>query len=352
MNSRPFLPIDAAKDALRRKQTEGSDPFECASAMALLDGYESYHPNDRFKVVSVESIQRITIPGTAFSLSGRFDTLLHDEHGRLINLEHKTTNAALDNPFHPQLAKTSFDRQISLYHMISYLNHQHIEETWMDVIRKVSLRPKSIPLGTEKKPFGSKREIEDTATYFGNEVSQETLTQFRAETLKKENPELYGYRVAHAISENPDGYYKRKTRVTRTVDEMRDTLNQLVQVAREIERAEEDESWYQNTNSCFAYGTACAFWTLCSGTDSPSSETWIERKGSSQSGRFSLSHSRIGTFHACRRKYYYTYVLGIEKGGQERSAALRYGSLVHDALEVYWKQFKELQNGNSGSNKD
>jgi len=352
MSNKLYTPLDAAKEHLRRQKTEGSDPFEVASATALLEGYDAYHPNQKFEVVSVESVKSINIPETSFRLTGRFDTLLRDERGRLINLEHKTTSSALDNSFHPQLAKTSFDRQISLYHLLAFKNDDPIEETWMDVIKKVALRPKAIPAGSANKPIGSKREITTKNQYYGRDISQESLTLFRADKLNKENPELYGYRVGAAVAENPDAHYRRKTRITRTVDEMKDMHRQLVQVAKEMERAEKEQSWFQNTNSCFAYGSTCTFWTLCSGTDSPDSETWSPRKGSSQSGRFNLSHSRIGTFHGCRRKYYYTYVLGIEKAREEKSAALRYGSLVHDALEQYWLRMKEDQNGNFRKRED
>ena len=344
-----YEPLQAGLDHLNGCKIAGSDPFEVASASALLEVYDSYYDNDKYDVVSVEATQKITIPETKFSLTGRFDTFLRNGNGKLINLEHKTTASALDNPWHPQLAKTSFDRQISLYHLLAYLNGEMVEETWMDVIRKVSLRPKAIPAGTANKRFGSKREIVDESKYFGKELSQETLKAFRDDKLKKENAEMYRYRVLHVLNENPEAYFRRKTRITRTVDEMKEAFRQLVMVAKEIERAEETDAWYQNTNSCFAYGTTCPYWTICSGTDHPESDTWVPRKGSSQSGRFNLSHSRIGTFHSCRTKYYFTYVLGIEKAAREKSAALRYGSLVHDALEKYWLQQKELRNGNSGT---
>ena len=353
MTNKLYTPLDAAKEHLRKQKTQGSDPFEVASATALLEGYDLYHPNDKFEVVSVESVKSMNIPETSFKLSGRFDTMLRDQRGNLINLEHKTTNSALDNSFHPQLAKTSFDRQISLYHLLAFKNDEPLEETWLDVIRKVGIRPKGIPAGTANKTRGTKKEIASTKTYYGKDISQETLTSlFRTDKAIKENPELYGYRVSASIAENPDNHYKRKTQITRTVDEMKDMHRQLVQIAREIERAEEEGAWFQNTNSCFAYGSACAFWTLCSGTDTPDSETWMPRQGSAQSARFSLSHSRIGSFHGCRRKYYYTYVLGIQKAREEKSAALRYGSLVHDALEVYWLRQKEDQNGNFRTSED
>tara|TARA_R100001082_G_scaffold104366_1_gene75672 strand:+ start:2143 stop:3282 length:1140 start_codon:yes stop_codon:yes gene_type:complete len=342
MIDQPMTPIFAALDNLHTAEVQGANPYEVASAAALIKEYDQYHDNSIHEVVSVEQTLTTTIPGTRFTLTGRFDTMLRNSRGELINLEHKTTGQNLDNRFHPQLTKTSFDRQISLYHLLSYLNGKMVAETQLDVIRKVSLRPKALPRGTDELIFGSRLEIEQEDSYFGHKLSQESLTKYQSGNLKKETPEMYGARVCNAIAEDQPKYFKRKTGITRSVKEMKFALQQLVMVAKEIERAEDDKLFYQNTNSCHAYGSVCPYFQLCSGTDSLDSETWQPRRGAASSGRFNLSHSRIGVFNSCRAKYFYMYVKGIEKKTREDSDALRYGSLVHDALEQYWLTHKEI----------
>ena len=71
-----YEPLQAGLDHLKACQSTGSDPFEVASASALLEVYDSYYNNDKFDVVSVEATQKINIPDTKFSLTGRFDTFL------------------------------------------------------------------------------------------------------------------------------------------------------------------------------------------------------------------------------------------------------------------------------------
>tara|TARA_B100000700_G_scaffold212209_1_gene233306 strand:+ start:2096 stop:3142 length:1047 start_codon:yes stop_codon:yes gene_type:complete len=344
MIDKPITPIFAALDNLHTAQIQGADAYEVQSAASLLKVYDEVHDNDLHEVVSAEQTLTATIPGTRFTLTGRFDTMLRNSRGQLINLEHKTTSSALDNPFHPQLTKTSFERQISLYHILGWLNEQPIEETHLDVIRKVALRPKAIPKGTEDKPLGSRIEIEENDSYFKQKLSQDSLTQYQSGDLKKETPEMYGARVTHTVRTQAETYFKRKTGITRSESELKAALNQLIMVAKEIERTEDEKLFYQNTGACHSFGSPCPYFQLCSGMDSLDSDTWQPRRGAASSGRFNLSHSRIGTFNSCRAKYYFMYVQGIEKRTREDSAALRYGSLVHDALEQYWLTKKETQN--------
>ncbi len=342
MIDKPMTPILAALDNLSVAEVQGSDPYEVASAAALMKFYDELYENDKADVVSVEQTFTANIPDTRFQITGRFDTMLRNERGELVNLEHKTTSRNLDDRFHPQLTKTSFDRQISLYHLLGYLNGQYIAETQLDVIRKVALKPKAPMLGNKNKIFGTRREIEERSSYYGVKLGQETLTKFRNGDLKRETPEMYGARVTDVVSRTPEKYYRRKRNITRSNDELKFALHQLIVMTKEIERTEDEKLFYQNTGACHSYGSVCPYFQLCSGTDSMESNSWQPRRGAASSGRFNLSHSRIGVFNSCRAKYFYMYVKGIEKKTREDSDALRYGSLVHDALEQYWLTHKEI----------
>src|SRR5688500_7540258 len=52
-----------------------------------------------------------------------------------------------------------------------------------------------------------------------------------------------------------------------------------------------------------------------------------------------VSASRIQTFHQCRLKFYFRYVLRLQK---PKSAALHVGSVVHEVLQIWnrarWKR--------------
>lgn len=60
----------------------------------------------------------------------------------------------------------------------------------------------------------------------------------------------------------------------------------------------------------------------------------------------SVSHSAVESYTLCRRKYYYGYVLGIER--VQESASLTEGSLGHATLEVFYKTI--LKAGNKKAN--
>ena len=53
-------------------------------------------------------------------------------------------------------------------------------------------------------------------------------------------------------------------------------------------------------------------------------------------GARTLTHSRMRAFKTCRRKHYYSYILGVRR---EQSEALRIGSMVHEALDMLKKGF-------------
>ncbi|ABK83419.1 PD-(D/E)XK nuclease family protein [Campylobacter fetus] len=54
-----------------------------------------------------------------------------------------------------------------------------------------------------------------------------------------------------------------------------------------------------------------------------------------------LSFSRLNTYLACKRKYYYRYILGIkEYRGFDKDISSHLGSTIHSALQEYFSKFK------------
>src|SRR5690606_31271936 len=99
--------------------------------------------------------------------------------------------------------------------------------------------------------------------------------------------------------------------------------------------------------ACMQYGRPCEFLGLCSGSDDPDSDRWRKKPtihaelGETAGNLDVLTNSRLRTFQTCRRKHYYQYELAIERSLDEQIEALFFGSLWHEALDVFWQTFDE-----------
>lgn len=59
-----------------------------------------------------------------------------------------------------------------------------------------------------------------------------------------------------------------------------------------------------------------------------------------------ISHSQIQTYLTCPRRYLYQYVKGIE--WEELPAGMVFGKAIHEAVAVYYRQFKERGKASQG----
>lgn len=313
-------------------------------AVALATHYPSQWEKFDAEVVGAEIPVAVELPGTDWTFVGKIDLLCRDPRG-LVMVEHKTRSSSdISEPWDPYYQKLSFDAQISAYHLAQYALGDPIERTIYDVIKKITTKPKAIPMGTEGC-VGSRSEMMEHGTYYKGPVSPEIAMEPPA----KETPDLYANRISYDVRMDPLKYFHQYSLIHRNRRQLADCAKQLTQICQDIDRAQLHGAWYQNTSNCFSYGSKCDYFDLCLGVSDPDDgEKWRERKGSGLSGTRSISHSKATCFQSCRRKYYWRYVKKIEPCKPE-SAALHFGSVFHQALETYWAN---RQGGNDGASEE
>lgn len=326
-------PLDISLDSLGVSELQG---VELAKAKALMTGYDLKwgEQNNGWRPESVEDIVSFEITGTGWKYAGKVDTIVTDmDTGERVMVEHKTTTVDLTNLSNPYFERLSYEGQLSRYHLAMYLSQRKLDRTCYDVIRKLSIKPKSIPKGAKPTTKGTRAEIKGNSTYYGYEVgdSVDCKNPPSSECLR-----LYFLRCLHTVTTQTDKYLRRVDYITRTSEQLKDTFSQLTQIVEDIKQADRTKGWYQNTNACNAYNSSCEYLPLCKGISAPEDIYWRERGGGETSGDTTLSHSKASCFMSCRRKFFYRYVMKIEPN-RERSHALVFGSAFHVALEEYWK---------------
>ena len=325
-----MTPLERSLDRLGISELDG---IELAKAKALMVGYHEKWGDLEWQALSVEESVSFPIEGTDWQYAGKIDTLVTGYNQERVMVEHKTTTIDLSDQTNPYFLRLSFEQQLSRYHLAMYVNERPLTQSIYDIIRKLSIKPKSIPKGTERKPEGTQWEISQYGTYYGLEVG-ESVDCKRPPT--SECLRLYFLRCLHTVLTQSDKYYCRVGNIYRTGTQLLETYDELEDIVKDIDAAAENERWYQNTNMCNSYNSPCEYISLCRGTSNEEDDRWRHRKGGDTSGQFTLSHSKAGCFMTCRRKYYYRYVRQIEPN-REKSSALVFGSAFHEALEEYWK---------------
>jgi hypothetical protein len=325
-----MTPLQKSLEILKCSELEA---IELAKAKALMVGYDLKWGEQQWHTEGVEDVVGFEIGDTGWTYKGKVDTLVSGYGHDLVMMEHKTTTQDLSDQLHPYFTRLTHEGQVSRYHLALYLEDKPISQTVYDVIRKLSIKPKSIPIGTPKKLLGSRLELQERNQYYGYDVGEHMDWE---STPATEDIRLYYLRCLHTVTTQHEKYYVRVGNITRDNEALKDTYTQLLQIVDDIQRAEARGAWYQNTNSCNSYNSPCEYLSLCRGLSSESDVVWRERKGGETSGDTTLSHSKASCFMSCRRKYYYRYVRKIEPD-RPASAALTFGSAIHLALEEYWK---------------
>ena len=318
---------------------------EKQKALALATHYPKQWEKFDAEVVGAEIPVAVALPGTDWTFVGKIDLLCRDPRG-IVMVEHKTRTASdINQRWDPYYQKLSFDAQISSYHLAQYALGDPIERTIYDVVKKITTKPKKIRKGSEGC-LGSRSEIEELGTYFKCTVPPDIAM----DPPKIEDPGLYANRISYEVLMDPRKFFHQYSLIHRNRRQVADCAKQLTQICQDIDRAQLDGAWYQNTSNCFSYGSKCEYFDLCLGVSEPDDlAVWRERAGSDLSGDRCLSHSRATCFQSCRRKYYWRYVKKIEPIKPD-SAALHFGSVFHQALEAYWANRKE--GGSNGASQE
>ena len=114
---------------------------------------------------------------------------------------------------------------------------QPLDYSIIDYVHVPQLRPKMIPLGTTKKPLGTRLEIENHQTYFHSPMSSPAKQLEKKGELTKENIELFRYRLRYLIDKEPTKYFARKSPIIRSEQDLIYQRQKLEQLTRDIDRA-------------------------------------------------------------------------------------------------------------------
>jgi hypothetical protein len=225
-------PLDYADMAIRG---EASDPFDAATARALMVGYHCRWGQEPIEVVSVEQEFRAQLvnpdtgkPSVTYQLGGKLDALAKVD-GLVYLVEHKTTSEDC-GPGSDYVRRLRLDGQISLYYQGARALGHDVAGVIYDVIRKPGLRP----LEANKR-----RDVPET-------------------------PEEYGARVLADIEKQPERYYQRHM-VVRLEQEEREAMADVWATARAMREGELAQRFPRNVDACIRFGRSCSFFDACTG---------------------------------------------------------------------------------------
>ncbi|HWL51324.1 MAG TPA: PD-(D/E)XK nuclease family protein [Chthoniobacteraceae bacterium] len=324
---------------------------ELEKARALMVGYDlRWYKKYRFyKVIAVEEEFRFPLlnPETegmskTFDEGGKIDAILqHEDSGRYLVLEHKTTaeSVAPDSDYWHRLA---MDTQSSKYILALKQRGLDVGNLLHDVIKKPGSRPRQIPIldsdgvkivldanGERVKTKDGKKWRESASTGDGY------VLQTRQET-----PEEYGARLEEEITSNLDDYFAQRE-VPRLDADLLEYMGDAWAQSQQILHYRRFNLWPRNPSACSLFGQ-CEFYDLCTGRASVDGIRFREkgRKHSElemeEGERELLTNSRLTALRKCARYHYHRYEKPIEPT-KEESEALRFGTLMHKAFEIYFK---------------
>ncbi len=257
-------------------------------------------------------------------------------------VEHKTTSedCSAGSDYWKRLR---IDGQISQYLVGARALDVEADEVLYDVVHKIGLRPSAVPLTDSdgvkivrnadgervRTKDGKKwRESGDTAQGFTLQTRPETAEEYRA-------------RVREEIAGNPAKYFVRG-RIARLDADEADAAHDTWQTGRNIRESELTNRWPRNPDACVRYGRTCGYFAACTreaSLDDPAKfrkgESPHEELGAAKLKLPLLTSSSMKTFRRCPREYQLSYVLWIRP--VEDAESLRFGTLVHKGLEVWWQ---------------
>jgi len=327
----------AAAYAVLPEPLDDAEALRLATLRGLLYGYHHRWLQETWTVETVEEEFHLPIlnPATkrrsrTFAHAGKFDGVIANGAERYL-LEHKSCSEDLDDGG-PYWKRLTIDTQISAYLLAAHVAGHTLAGVVYDVIRKPEIRPK-------KLPRAEKNEVEKTGTYCGVQLSTEELLRWSRDAELRETPVMYEARLCRDTVTRPAWYFAR--RIVRRLDqELLAYAQELWQTAEEIRFAHKRGDIRRNDRACMAYGRPCEYLDLCAGHDTVLSPTWKKlptihpELEDTSNGDHLLTHTRISTFTACRRKHFYRYTLGIARW--EEAEALTFGRLLHAALAAWW----------------
>jgi|SRR5208337_2006898 len=236
-------------------------------------------------------------------------------------VEHKSTseNIKLGGVYWKRLL---IDAQIDMYLQGAASIDFKCDGVLYDVLYKIGLRPK---LAT---PIEKRKYVEKTGKLYARQRETD------------EDPEEFEKRCLDKIKEDPERYYQRAT-IVRLEGEKLEAQLDVWQTAASIRDAKRLNVFPRNSDSCVQWGRACEFFEVCTNTRDIDDPVFFkvqqfEHSELGERGEGLLTQSSIRCYRSCPRRYFYRYVKRVRSLSDE-AAPLRVGTLIHLALEVWWK---------------
>jgi hypothetical protein len=299
--------------------------------------------------------------------------------GQPYGVEHKTTSLDI-SPGSNYWRRLTLDSQVSTYFAGARTLGHELQGMLYDVIRKVQLRPhfatpveerkytkpsdKACPECKKKKP-AELPHMHETAFGQVQCVDGRVLTDPGGKLYANlrehdESLEEFRLRVREEIGQNPDKYFGRAI-IVRMAEEEAEAARDAWAIGRQIREAQLERRWPRNPDGCDSFGSLCSYFDVCTGQANildpyryrtaestheelakPSPEEGAGAVGAVEKVRLPvLSSSSAKTFRLCARKYYYAYEL--RRRPISDGEALRFGTLVHVGLEVWWSTVDVLK---------
>lgn len=289
----------------------------------MVVGYALHYQNDGYKTVAIEQpfelpicdpISGESIPGATYN--GIIDWVV-EKDGKLGISDHKTASR-VDQSYWLGLRG---DQQITHYELAARQMELGLDFFLWDVILKPTIKPVKLT----KKVL---KELEEFGTYLGIRYEGRDW-----QSSEKETPKMYGSRVLREYTSNPEKYFIRRE-VHRGFDDVIDYLGDLNVVDSAMNRTNTEGRAIRNRSYCKSFGSLCEFHNLCFG-DRTGFEEKPKREGGPGFSANSRSTSSVALYMDCRRKWYYSKVMKLQRQDKEYQEALEIGTMFHEGLEVF-----------------
>jgi len=338
---------------------KSEDAYAAARARALITVYDEVWRNKwaDYEVLDVEREFQFPLlnPETesasrSFDEAGKMDVLTkHKPTGRLVVIEHKTTSdsVAPDSDYWDRL---KMDTQCSKYFLAAAQGGQDVAGILYDAISKPGQRPSQVPtLDSE----GFKIVLDGTGTRIftkDGKKPRETVDAEKGWVVQGriETPKEFEDRLLVVLRECPYEYFAQRE-VGRTDSDILEYMNDAWALSQQLLYARSKSLWPRNPQACNMMGM-CEMFDLCCGRASVDGVRYVKRDKvhaelTIQGGdRQLLTNSRGNAYRKCARYHFHKYEEPIEKvKDEDANSALRFGTLLHSALEMYFTKLKNQQ---------
>jgi hypothetical protein len=334
-----------------------SDLLIAAKVRALVVGYAKRWATAEYVPLEIENVltadlvnPQTTRPSRKLRTAGKLDVVAMHGNQKVL-IDHKTTSDDITDPAGPYWRQLVVESQPTHYMLLKWQRGEKLDSAMWDVIHKPTINPRQL------KSKAEKASVVATQEYCGQRMTLDTLQWLQ--TNDRENLEMYEARLADdCCSVRPEWYFQRRT-IPRLDSELMDYARDLWDAGQLIIEARRYQRWPKHPASCMAYGRPCQFLGICSNFDSCDSSNWKRldnphRELPELTGqeKDTITFSGVRTFQACPRKFFYRYELGLERVDEEEAESLRFGHLMHLALEAYWRALSPAENEIHGQRND